>query len=37
MKLRKQRVEACIGLGAHTHYWDRSAPDIGMIVDELIE
>jgi hypothetical protein len=33
----QQRVEACIGLGAHTHYWDRSAPDIGMIVDELIE
>lgn len=33
----KQRVEACIGLGAHTHYWDRSAPDIGMVVDELLE
>jgi hypothetical protein len=32
-----KRVEACIGLGAHTHYWDRSAPDIGMVVDELIE
>ncbi|MFL6387634.1 MAG: hypothetical protein ACJ71U_09115 [Terriglobales bacterium] len=33
----KQRVEACIGLGAHTHYWNRSAPDIGMIVDGLLE
>jgi hypothetical protein len=32
-----QRVEACIGLGAHTHYWDRSAPDIGMVIDRLIE
>ena len=33
----QQRVEACIGLGAHTHYWNRSAPDIGMIVDGLLE
>ncbi|HEY2390923.1 MAG TPA: hypothetical protein VGK22_07090 [Candidatus Angelobacter sp.] len=32
-----QRVEACIGLGAHTHYWDRSAPDIGIIIDSLIK
>jgi len=32
-----ERVEACIGLGAHTHYWDRSAPDIGTVVDHLIE
>jgi hypothetical protein len=31
-----EREEACIGLGAHTHYWDRSAPDIGIIVDRLI-
>ena len=30
------RAEACIGLGAHTHYWDRSAPDIGEFLDSLI-
>jgi hypothetical protein len=28
--------EACIGLGAHTHYWDGSAPDVAMRLDELI-
>jgi hypothetical protein len=28
--------EMCIGLGAHTHYWDRSAPDIAMQLDKLI-
>lgn len=31
-----QRIEACIGLGAHTHYWDRTAPDIAARLDELI-
>jgi len=30
------RVEICIGLGAHTHYWDRSAPDIADLLDRLI-
>jgi hypothetical protein len=30
------RDEMCIGLGAHTHYWDRSAPDIAVRLDELI-
>ena len=30
------RWEACIGLGAHTHYWDGTAPDIAMRLDELI-
>jgi hypothetical protein len=30
------RVEACIGLGAHTHYWDRTAPDVGDQLDRLI-
>jgi hypothetical protein len=30
------RDEMCIGLGAHTHYWDRSAPDIAARLDELI-
>jgi hypothetical protein len=28
--------EMCIGLGAHTHYWDRTAPDIAKTLDELI-
>jgi hypothetical protein len=28
--------EMCIGLGAHTHYWDRSAPDIAAQLDHLI-
>jgi hypothetical protein len=28
--------EMCIGSGAHTHYWDRSAPDIAERLDELI-
>ncbi len=30
------RWEACIGLGAHTHYWDSSAPDVAQRLDELI-
>jgi pimeloyl-ACP methyl ester carboxylesterase len=28
--------EMCIGSGAHTHYWDRSAPDIANLLDQLI-
>ena len=28
--------EMCIGLGAHTHYWDRSAPDVAARLDALI-
>jgi hypothetical protein len=28
--------EMCIGLGAHTHYWDRSAPDVAELLDQLI-
>lgn len=28
--------EMCIGLGAHTHYWDRSAPEVGAELDRLI-
>jgi hypothetical protein len=28
--------EMCIGLGGHTHYWDRSAPDIRNRLDYLI-
>jgi hypothetical protein len=31
-----RRVEACIGLGAHTHYWDRTAPDVAEKLNELI-
>ena len=30
------RVDACIGLGAHTHYWDRTAPDLGEQLDRMI-
>jgi hypothetical protein len=32
----RTRREMCIGLGAHTHYWDRSAPDIAVELDSLI-
>lgn len=28
--------EMCIGLGAHTHYWDRSAPEVAEMLDRLI-
>ena len=28
--------EMCIGLGAHTHYWDRSAPEVAAHLDKLI-
>jgi len=31
-----ERVDACIGLGAHTHYWDRTAPDVSTQLDKLI-
>jgi hypothetical protein len=30
------RVESCIGPGAHTHYWDRTAPDVAQKLNELI-
>jgi len=29
-------TEMCIGLGAHTHYWDRTAPDVAKQLDQLI-
>src|SRR5207244_2642359 len=32
----RQRTEFCIGAGAHTHYWDRTAPTIAMELDRLI-
>ncbi|HEX8454785.1 MAG TPA: hypothetical protein VF647_22095 [Longimicrobium sp.] len=28
--------EGCIGAGAHTHYWDMSAPDVSEQIDRLI-
>jgi hypothetical protein len=28
--------EYCIGTGGHTHYWDRSAPDVAARLDALI-
>ena len=30
------RREFCIGAGAHTHYWDRTAPQIAVQLDQLI-
>ncbi len=30
------RREFCIGAGAHTHYWDYTAPEIALQLDELI-
>jgi hypothetical protein len=29
-------TEMCIGSGAHTHYWDRTAPEIAAQLDRLI-
>ena len=31
-----ERVDVCIGLGSHTHYWDRTAPDVGNQLDALV-
>jgi hypothetical protein len=30
------RTEACIGAGAHTHYWDDTAPDVAEFLNQLI-
>ncbi len=30
------RAEMCIGIGAHTHYWDRTAPDVAHTLNALI-
>lgn len=30
------RAEFCIGAGAHTHYWNRYAKDVGAYLDRLI-
>ena len=35
-KLPPDCAELCIGLGAHTHYWDRTAPDVAQLLDHLI-
>ena len=32
-----KRRERCIGAGAHTHYWDETAPEIAEELDRLIE
>lgn len=29
------RIEFCIGAGAHTHYWDDTAPDIALELNQL--
>lgn len=29
-------AEMCIGMGAHTHYWDKTAPDIVLQIDALV-
>jgi len=31
-----KRIEFCIGAGAHTHYWDDTAPDIAEALNKLI-
>jgi hypothetical protein len=28
--------EFCIGAGAHTHYWDETAPEIAVELDRLV-
>jgi len=30
------RIEFCIGAGAHTHYWDDTAPDIAQVLGQLL-
>jgi hypothetical protein len=30
------RVEECIGAGAHTHYWDDTAPEVGAMLDGFV-
>jgi hypothetical protein len=31
------RREFCLGAGAHTHYWDATAPEVAQEIDRLIE
>jgi MFS family permease len=35
-KMNKTRFEFCIGSGAHTHYWDDTAPDIARCLNNLL-
>ena len=30
------RGEWCVGGGAHTHYWDETAPDVALAIDRLV-
>jgi len=30
------RTEMCIGAGAHTHYWDDTAPEVANMLDKMI-
>jgi DNA-binding transcriptional regulator YdaS (Cro superfamily) len=30
------QFERCIGAGAHTHYWDETAPQVARILDEMV-
>ncbi len=30
------RREFCLGAGAHTHYWDSTAPEVAEMIDDLI-
>jgi hypothetical protein len=30
------RREFCLGAGAHTHYWDKTAPEVAQEIDRLI-
>jgi hypothetical protein len=32
----RTRMEFCIGAGAHTHYWDDTAPDIAQALNQFI-
>ncbi|HEY9825227.1 MAG TPA: hypothetical protein V6D19_07250 [Stenomitos sp.] len=32
----KGRREFCLGVGAHTHYWDRTAPEVACEIDRLV-
>jgi hypothetical protein len=34
--LTKTRREFCLGAGAHTHYWDKHAPEVAQEIDRLI-
>jgi hypothetical protein len=30
------RREFCLGRGAHTHYWDETAPQVALELDRLV-